>query len=462
MNMKHSILTLTLIFLLLSNASLFAQWQSIGAGISAGQRDYFSISVVDENTVWAIPYKTDFTANYEFTRTTDGGLTWQEGSLPTTMGDYFPGNIFALDANTVWIIMINLPEQNHIKIFKTTDAGASWTEQVGEFNEVGHAFAALHFFNANEGIGFGSPGTGNAAVDSLQIFRTTDGGDNWYRTPPSALPTPLAGEGVWVFSGNNTYEVKGDTIWFVTRRSRVFRSIDKGSSWNAFDVGITGNGTYPGLSSIAFENSLRGIAVTFQPNKAARTIDGGETWTEITIPISPRLGAIEFIEGTENTYLTNDGFMTSGNMLLTTDGGTTWQTVSYPPSMTCMQFVSPTVGFGGGLITPASGAGLYKWTGNLADSTAVNIENIMLNYNELTLLPNPASETLTIELAENSLHSDKIVVEVFSIDGRLLKTEKYSFAHKIQIAINDLPPGLYNLHCTTENGKKITKKFAVK
>ena len=457
--MKRLTFSLTLIISTLFNFSLLAQWESIGSGISSGQRDIFSISVVDENNIWAIAAKTNFTANYEYTKTTDGGTTWEEGSLPDTIGNYYPGNIFALDEHTAWIIMINLPQQNHIKIFKTNDGGLSWEEQDGAFNDVGHAFAALHFFNENEGVGFGSPGTGNQSIDSLQVFRTNDGGDNWNRIPPSELPTPLAGEGVWVFSGNNSYDVQGDTLWFVTRASRVFRSIDKGVTWNAFDVDISGGGSFPGLSSIAFENSLNGIAVTFQPNIASRTNDGGETWTEITVPASPRLGAIEFIEGTENTYLTNDGFQESSNMLLTTDGGMTWETLSNPPSMGCMQFLSPTVGFGGGAINPTNDVGLYKWIGNLSDSTTTNTDDVFLSSDKLIISPNPASGILIVEFEKNNIEVDTLTVEISSIEGRLIHRGEYSSLNRIEIPILNWSRGVYNLNVITNEGKRISKKF---
>lgn len=367
--MKYAKMVLLVTFFFNCYVLGFAQWESMGSGIRSGQSNFFSLSAVNEQVIWAVPIKTDFTASFDCTRTVDGGTSWQEGTLPATMGDYYPGNVFALNAQIAWVIMINLPEQNRIKIFKTVDGGTSWIEQRGGFNEAGHAFAALHFFNAREGVGFGSPGTGNPGVDSLQIFRTADGGENWQRIPPHDMPAPLAGEGVWLYSGNGTYEVQGDTIWFVTRAGRVFRSIDRGGSWEAFRVGISGSNNFPGLASIAFENAQRGLAVTFQPNKASKTTDGGQTWTEIPIPADPRLGAIEFVPGTANTYLIHDGYHGSTQMLLTTDGGLSWTKVAYPPSMHCIQFLSPTVGFGGGAVNPSDDLGLYKWTGNLSDSS---------------------------------------------------------------------------------------------
>lgn len=76
--MKHLTFSLILILSTIFNLNLLAQWESIGSGISIGQRDIFSISVVDENNIWAIATKTNFTASYQYTKTTDGGMAWEK------------------------------------------------------------------------------------------------------------------------------------------------------------------------------------------------------------------------------------------------------------------------------------------------------------------------------------------------------------------------------------------------
>ena len=222
--MKHALLLYSTILV----TTLHAQWQNLGTGITNSPRKIFSISAVDENTVWAVAYDPSGAAAYDSTRTTDGGTVWNAGTLPN-VGAYYPGHIHAVDGQTAWALMINTPQQDRIKIFKTIDGGANWQDQPGEFNTEGFAFACLHFFNANEGIGFGSPGTGDATVDSLRIYRTADGGTNWSRIPAGTLPAPEPAEGQWVY-GDNRYEAKGDTLWFCTRAGRVFRTTDKGLS----------------------------------------------------------------------------------------------------------------------------------------------------------------------------------------------------------------------------------------
>lgn len=451
--MRLLITTTLIIISSLFHVTLQAQWENLGAGIDASPRDYFSLHAIDENTIWALPIHPNFIANYEFTKTTDGGDTWQEGSLPNTSGNYIPLNVFAIDENTAWVIMVKVPQQDLIKIVKTTDGGASWVEQQGEFTDSGHAVATLHFFNAQEGVAFGSPGTGNTSIDSLQIFRTADGGDNWNRIPPNTLPTPLAGEGVWVASGNNSYEAKGDTLWFGSRANRVFRSTDKGVSWTAHDVGFTG-----GVFSIAFEDDQNGIAVSFSPPKAAKTTDGGITWNALSIPTSVSLGGIEYIPGTENTYLTNDGYQGSSKMLLTQDGGNNWETLTLPPSMDCMQFLSPTLGFGGGAVSPSNNKGLYKWTGNLAD-TMTHTQNTLQLNNGLVVSPNPTQEQLTINFTQRLFTGNTIIIEIFSIDGQLIQQTTHTYNPKVSITVENLCKGLYYLRISDNENTALSSFF---
>ena len=359
--MKKNITLLIAIFMALN---LTAQWQSLGSGITESPREIFSISAISADVAWAVSDNPNFAASNEFTRTTDGGMTWIPGYIEGAPNNYYPLNIFALDENMAWVLMVNIPQQDRAAIFKTTDGGQTWTEQTGEFNQTGHAFAGLHFFNENDGLGFGSPGTGNTAVDSLQIFRTVDGGDIWSRIPPSELPAPMPGEGVWVYSGNNAYSAVADHLWLTTRANRVFKTTNKGQAWEAFPTGLTNS---DGGAAVAFSDEMNGIATAVSPNQAAVTSDGGATWKSISIPNSPAVAAIQYVPGTSGTFIAGDGFWAnSPNLLLTRDGGETWQIISHSPSTTCFQFLSPTVGWGGSQILSADEGGMYAWTGSLA------------------------------------------------------------------------------------------------
>ncbi|MBC8047433.1 MAG: T9SS type A sorting domain-containing protein [Fimbriimonadaceae bacterium] len=438
-------LTFTLIILFHAFVNAFGQWQETGSGITESPRIIWGISVVDSQTVWAIAdHPLLFGDSKVFTKTVNAGATWLSGQIDESLTNHFPGNIFALDENTAWVIMIEYPAQDKIKIYKTIDGGTSWIEQAGEFNDSGHAFAALYFFNENEGVGFGSPGTGDPAIDSLQIFRTANGGDTWSRIPPSELPTPLEEEGVWVYSGNGSYDAVGDNLWFVTRTNRLFRTTDKGLTWEAYNTGITNPS---GLTSIAFQDANTGIAVTYGPQKGSKTIDGGETWETIILPSSPPAAAIEFIPGTENTYIIGDGFVFDNDELsISTDGGETWTTETYSPStINCFQFTSPTNGWAGGEIISTTEGGMYKWVGNLAsEDTVIGIDDDIMEI-KLQIFPNPSSGILFISNTDNCLIEN---ISITDNAGKFImsfeKPEKDA-----SINISHLPNGLYQLHIKT-------------
>lgn len=448
--MKHVVLIPALALTTVLNA----QWQNLGSGISNTPRKIFSISAVDENIVWAVAYDPSGAAAYDFTMTTDGGTSWNVGTLPD-VGAYYPGEIHAVDGQTAWALMINTPQQDRVKILKTTDGGANWQDQPGEFNTAGFAFACLHFFDANEGIGFGSPGTGDGSVDSLRIYRTADGGTNWSRIPAGTLPAPEAAEGQWVY-GDNRYETLGDTLWFGTRAGRVFRTTDKGTTWQAFNTGLMGSTNYPGVASIAFENDLHGIATSYGFSQAVRTEDGGETWTPITMPNSPPAGDIEFVPGTTGTYFVNRGYLSTGSSsstyLFTQDSGDSWESVTFNPALPVIEFLSPTVGFAGGNITSPTEGGIYEWNG------VVGIHNDAADLAScLRAVPNPTSGNITLQVPP-PLRA--LLVKVLDTTGRAVLVQPITaIAAQHTMDVSTLRDGLYLVQVELSNGNKLTERI---
>jgi photosystem II stability/assembly factor-like uncharacterized protein len=450
MKMKIVLLACLLSFTPGKNA-LFAQWQSLGSGIVDSPRTILSISAVSEQTVWATAIHPSSPSSYNYTRTIDGGVTWNSGQISDTIGDYYPGTIFALDHLTAWIIMIELRMQSKVRLFKTTDGANTWIEQTGGFNQSGYAFASIHFFNPNEGIGFGSSGTGDSAIDSLVIFRTADGGNTWVRIPPAILPIPEPDEGQWVY-GNNRYAHWGDTLWFGTRTGRVFRTSDKGSTWQAFSTGLFHAGSSDrGISSIAFKNHLEGLATSYSPSCAAKTIDGGATWAPLAIPVLPSAADIAYIPGTNGTYIVHRGLMTTGNQstfLITHDNGTTWGTKTIAPAMPSTKFLSSTSGFGGGKVLSQISVGIYSWTGDLLSG----IDEI---YNEASfqitsIIPNPADDLATIYLSGNT--NAEVSVKIFNNDERLImQVSEFATDGKLVLDVANLPAGQYLLKLTSEH-----------
>ncbi len=437
----------------------FAQWVSVGTGINDTQLQVNSLAVVDENIVWAVASHFDDPAGYHFTRTLDGGITWHPGQLPN-VGDYRVLNIFALSDSIAWVIM-NTNKKS--KIFKTIDGGTMWEEQFGGFNEEDQHVYTLHFFNELEGIAFGGYGLISEG-NIMKIFRTDNGGQNWDLIAPELLPPPMLHEEVFLYSGNNAYESKGDTLWFVTERSRIFRTTDRGQTWSAVNVPVWAEVHPAGYSTIAFENSQRGLCFTFEPGYAKQTNDGGETWEwqlSDDLPLT-NIAAVEHIPGTENTYLALSGFQWtpfSSRMNYTTDGGSSWNSFFPEPWFLCHQFISPTVGFAGGPVISSTEGGIYKWTGNWLDSTSVKIPEPQIPE-PFNIYPNPTSGELIVK---GDMIDETTLVEIYNTKGIKLESIEISPGTNSGLDINlgSISSGVYFIKFTDISGnvfmKKITK-----
>lgn len=339
-------------------------WQSKGSGITAANRSMQGVSAVDSNIVWAITYDpTGASTSNEFTRTVDGGATWISGTVTLPGEEFFILDIFALNKDTAWVGGGSGDPQSKGGLYKTMNGGETWVKQTGVFNQAGHYIIAVHFFNAQDGIAYG--GTRSFA----KIWTTDDGGDTWIEIPSSNLPfrSPpvIATEPLSMHYGTGHYDVVGDTIWFGSGSQRIWRSVDRGKTWNAFDVT---NRTGAAVVSVAFKNAQSGIALT--DRGGYQTDDGGQTWVALTnLPRSNiAYYQIEHIPGTNGAYyLTYEGseqYYNDIRHVYSLNNGQNW--ILMPdPGIECVEFVSPTKAWGGGVFTNPTQGGMYQWTGNI-------------------------------------------------------------------------------------------------
>ncbi len=338
------------------------EWINLGSGISETPRQIWGIHAVDENIIWAITAfnNTNLEPVFEFTRTIDGGATWQPGLLDIEP-QFSHFDIFALDDQIAWITAADELDPISGKVYRTIDGGNTWVKQSSGFTGFNETPAGIHFWNANEGMSFGATCATNN-TDQIAIYTTIDGGDEWTKVSGSNMPAQLPGEGICLVSGNGIYDVIGDTIWFVSSFNRVFKSIDRGLSWTVSDQ------LFPNeyAQSLAFKDAFNGILVGSDPNYdynvAARTSDGGETWTPITILDETNAGQIEYVPGTPGTYMIHSAFTFKRNnkMMVTTDSGNTWEVFDNNFNLICLEVLSEEIGFGGAEIISSDSGGIYK------------------------------------------------------------------------------------------------------
>ena len=220
-----------------------------------------------------------------FGRTIDGGETWKLGTVPETEGLDFR-DVEAFGESTAYVFSIG-PNENS-RIYKTTDGGHSWVLQFK--NTDPHAFFdALAFWDDRNGVALSDP-----VNQHFQLIITDDGGATWKRLAAKSLPPALPKESAFAASGTCLVTQGERDIWFCTggaAKARLFHSADRGQHWTVIETPIPAASESAGIFSIAFRDRNHGLIVGGdyrQPNDvgatAARTVDGGQTWTLIERP----------------------------------------------------------------------------------------------------------------------------------------------------------------------------------
>ncbi len=139
------------------------------------------------------------------------------------------------------------------------------------------------FIDAKTGLGVI---IGDPTEDCLSILLTEDSAITWNKIPCINLPKTVDGEAAFAASDTNVKIVEG-VIFIISggKKSRLFKSIDKGKSWEVFETPIIQGEAMTGAFSMDFYNKKKGIIVggnydQQKDNSANKAItkDGGKTW----------------------------------------------------------------------------------------------------------------------------------------------------------------------------------------
>ncbi len=375
---------LALLFLLVSNFLSSQTWQPLTSilsnTISSNQR-FDDVFFLNENLGWA--------ANGYFSevfKTTDGGTNWISQTTGAALGSsHYFRNIEFLDENIGFLGTLNQ------KFYKTIDGGTTWN-LVTNITPNPSAICGLDCIGTSTVYGCG------AYFGPAYIIKSIDSGNTWQFIDMSAYASALVeinfiDENIGFASGNNA---TGGVI---------LKTTDGGTTWTQL-LNTGTNGDYVWKLQILNSNNnvLFGSveAVTPNPGRLAKSIDGGLTWTLQNAPESV-VQAVGFLNE-------NHGWMgghTTG-FYETLDGGATWTNTGVGSNLNRIFFIGNTA--------YASGRTIYKMSSLLSNSDFEEQDRTNL---KVSVSPNPLSDKLNIEI--DFLAEDHILIDLYDNTGKLVK-----------------------------------------
>ncbi|MEC7831969.1 MAG: S8 family serine peptidase, partial [Bacteroidota bacterium] len=353
------------------------------------------ISIADENVVWATAF--DGTGSgqnmQQFTKTNDGGDSWQSYNID--IGDLNLGvsMIHAYDDQTAWLVAYPRGANQIGGIFKTIDGGENWVRQDSALYNTSSSFAnVVYFWDENTGFAQGDPINGE-----FELYVTENGGENWVQVPGSNIPNPLGGE----YGYTRQIEINGNNVWYTTNKGRIYKSSDKGNNWVVYQSPIADFGSAEVNGNISFSDSQNGILVDNSAN-VYKSVDGGASWDQLTPNGPVYTSGLCYIDGTNTIFTTGNGSSFS------LDGGYSWTPIDTATHL-FVDFYNEELGWSGAWtqVTGASSTGgVWKW------------EDFSLDFNQpdndlnLRYYPNPTNDFI------NFVYDGDLTIKVYNILGQ--------------------------------------------
>ncbi len=273
---------------------------------------FSSVSIVDHMSAW-------FTASVASTTTVDYCLRTVTAGSPwyNAMGSGWPtgAGVYTIEALSSTVALVGTgPSSGAAGVYRTTNGGQTWSgTSVSAYTPFVNW---IHMFDVNNGVLQGDPKN-----NRWGICTTTDGGRTW--SPITTPVTSVGTEAGW----NNSCDFVGQTGWFGTNASKIYKTTDGGQTWRSFATPSNNS------MDISFRDEQVGVARfgvvnSVGANMLAITTNGGETWTRLT-SITVTGGRVMMERGGRRMWL-----LDNGNSTISTNLGASWRIQARPNGFT--------------------------------------------------------------------------------------------------------------------------------
>lgn len=405
------------------------------------------------NTVWATAY--DGTGGgavvQEYSRTIDGGTTWTAGAINIGDATYDIANLCPISATTAWAAGVHTTNGLG-RIYKTIDGGTTWTQQNAAAYVTPSAswLNLVHFFDANNGVSVGDPAPGN----DFEVYRTNNGGTTWTVAPGLSIPNAVANE----YGYGSGFAAVGNTLWFVTTKGKIYKTIDMGANWTKLNSPIPDFGGYDTPASsgkLYFRDANNGVILASTDSGATfrlyTTSDGGTNWSAGVLYTGGYNRVLSYIPGTAAMVATgaNATPPSVAGSAYSTNNGSTWTTIDTGTQRGVVSFFDGSTGWCGGFTTGALTGGISKYSG-----PALSVKDFN-NTAEFSAYPNPTNGTIKLSSSINNVSN----VAVFDMLGKEVLTKNYTNLNEVEVDLSGLNNGVYFLKAATNNGGIQTMKI---
>lgn len=260
------------------------EWEMVGPTNIGGRITDIEVIPGDLNTIYL------GAATGGILKTTDGGYQWENvfSNQPTiSIGD------IAIDPGNHDVLWAGTGEANSSSysflgsgMYKSTDAGASW--QYKGLDQSAYIGRVVVDHSNSQRVFVAACGNLFSATDQRGVYRTTDGGDSWERV----LYLNDSTSAIDLVQHPDNPLILYATMWERIRRlnyrqsfgnsSGIWRTLDGGNTWTELTSGLP-TGIDVGRIGIDISRSNPDVLYAFYDNQNVvavfKTINGGDTWT---------------------------------------------------------------------------------------------------------------------------------------------------------------------------------------